>query len=113
MPSAPTDQALPNLQQPDLRAVNPIAPERPKAVEQVGEPIYEWLRRQNLQRFDRIPDPATVKEWVKCLQHIFGYMELTDTKKVARAINQLDEESRKHRWYRQSFGTSTPPLKVL
>ena len=48
---------------------------------------------QKPPRFDGTPDPATVEEWIKRLQHIFGYMGLIDVEKVACAINQLDKES--------------------
>ena len=73
VPQVPVAQEVPNP-----RAANPIAPEAPKAVEQVGEPIYEWFRRQKPPRFDGTPDPATAEEWIKRHQHIFGYMGLTD-----------------------------------
>ena len=73
IPQVPIAQEVPNP-----RAANPIAPEAPKAVEQVEEPIYERFRRQKLPRFDGTPDPATAEEWIKRHQHIFGYMGLTD-----------------------------------
>ena len=44
-------------------------------------------------RFDGTLDPATAEEWIKRLQHIFGYMGLTDAKKVAYAINWLDKKA--------------------
>ena len=47
---------------PNPRATNPIAPEVPRAVEQVGEPIYKRFRCQKLPRFDGTPDPATAQE---------------------------------------------------
>ena len=37
--------------QPALQAANSVAPEVPPAVNQVGEPVYERLRRQKLPRF--------------------------------------------------------------
>ena len=40
------------------------------------------------------PNPAVAEDWIKRLQQIFGYMRLTDTEKVACAINQLDYEAR-------------------
>ena len=88
VPQVPIAQEVPNP-----RAANPIAPEAPKAVEQVGEPIYERFRRQKLPRFDETLDPATAEEWIKCLQHIFNYMGLIDVEKVTCAINQLDKEA--------------------
>ena len=47
---------------PNPRAANPIAPKAPRAVEEVGEPIYERFRCQNPTRFDGTPDPATAEE---------------------------------------------------
>ena len=64
-----------------------------RAVEQVGEPTYERFRLQKPPKFDRTPDPATAEDWIKRLQHIFGYMGLTDAEKVACAINELDKEA--------------------
>ena len=60
---------------------------------QVGEPVYERFRRQKPPQFDGTHDPSTAEEWFKRLQHIFGYMGLTDAEKVACAVNQLDKET--------------------
>ena len=53
----------------------------------VCEHVYERFRRQKPPPFDGTLDPATVKEWFKRLQHIFGYMGLTDAEKVACTVN--------------------------
>ena len=53
VPQVPVAQEVPNP-----RAANPIAPEAPRAVEQIGESIYKRFRHQKLPRFDGTPDPA-------------------------------------------------------
>ena len=73
VPQVPVAQEVPNP-----RAANPISLNVLKAVEQVGEPIYERFRRQKSPRFDGTHDAATVEEWIKLHQHIFGYIGLTD-----------------------------------
>ena len=60
---------------------------------QVKEPIYERFRHQKPTRFDVVHNLTTAKVWIKRLQHILGYVGLTNTKKVACATNQRDKEA--------------------
>ena len=44
--------------------------------------------------FQGTPDPAKAENWIKWIQQIFEYMQLTDAHKLAYAVHQLDDEAR-------------------
>ena len=67
--------------------------EAPLVAPIVGEPVYERFRCQKPPSFSGTPDPAKAEDWYKKLQHIFGYMRLTDEERVACAVNQLEGEA--------------------
>ena len=66
----------------------------PDVVPPVGEPVYERFRKQKPPTFDGHVDPAAAENWVKKTQQIFNYMQLSDTERVACAVNQLEDEAR-------------------
>ena len=66
--SAFAAQNSPPLAQPAPQAANPVAPEVPPAMNQVGEPVYKWFRRQKLPQFDRTHDPAMAKDWFQSVK---------------------------------------------
>ena len=61
--------------------------EAPLVAPIVGEPAYERFRRQKPPSFSGTSDPAKAEDWYKKLQHIFGYMRLTDEERVACTVN--------------------------
>ena len=60
----------------------------------VGEPVYERFRKQKPPTFDGNADPSLAENWIKRIQQIFTYMQLTDAERVACAVNQLELEAR-------------------
>ena len=59
----------------------------PDVVPPVSEPVYERFRKQKPPTFDGHVDPATAENWVKKMQQIFNYMQLSDSERVACAVN--------------------------
>ena len=57
--------------------------ELPDVVPPIGEPVYERFRKQKPPTFDGNVDPAAAEKWLKKIQQICSYMQLTDTEKVA------------------------------
>ena len=60
----------------------------------IDEPIYERFRKQKPPMFQGTPDPTKAENWIKRIQQIFEYMQLTDAQKLACAIYQFDDEAR-------------------
>ena len=60
----------------------------------VGEPVYERFRKQKPPTFNGDADPSLAENWIKRIQQIFTYMQLTDAERVACAVNQLELEAR-------------------
>ena len=44
--------------------------------------------------FQGTPDPAKAENWIKWIQQIFEYMQLTEAQKLADAVHQFDDEAR-------------------
>ena len=66
----------------------------PDVVPPVGEPVYERFRKQKPPQFGGNVDPATAENWIKRIQQICNYMQLSDQERVACAVHQLEDEAR-------------------
>lgn len=60
----------------------------------IGEPVYERFRKQKPPVFEGGPDPVTAENWIKKIQQIVSYMQLSDAERVACAIYQMTFEAR-------------------
>ena len=60
---------------------------------EVGEPMYEYFRHQNLSTFNVSTALVEAKDWLKKVQRIFEYMKLEAHEKLACPVNQLEIEA--------------------
>ena len=56
--------------------------------------IYERFKKQKPPIFQGTPDPKKVESWIKRIQQIFEYMQLTGAQKLAYSIYLFDDEAR-------------------
>ena len=77
---------VPPMLQPNIRL--------PRMAPLIDELVYERFRKQKPPMFQGTPDPAKAENWIKRIQQIFEYMQLTEAQKLACAVHQFDDEAR-------------------
>ena len=83
---AEANMPVPPMLQPNIRL--------PRMAPLIDEPVYERFRKQKPPMFQGTPDPAKAENWIKRIQQIFEYMQLTEAQKLACAVHQFDDEAR-------------------
>ncbi|GMN30253.1 hypothetical protein TIFTF001_047997 [Ficus carica] len=90
-----------NLQANANRVEVPIDPPAAKPVQNRGvqaatnhEPMYLRFKRMKLKEFNGSTDPLVAQGWLKSIELVLNFMDLTDNEKVKCASNCLMDDAR-------------------